>query len=78
MANYVVSDASLSAVADAIRSKGGTSAQLAFPADFAQAIEDIETGGGYSISAVFTQGNNRIFSTDDLDVLRPYLVVTVQ
>lgn len=46
MANYVVSDASLSAVADAIRSKGGTSEELAFQADFVQAIEDIETGGG--------------------------------
>lgn len=39
-------DADLASVADAIRTKGGTSAQLAFPADFVQAIEDIETGGG--------------------------------
>lgn len=39
-------DADLTSVANAIRSKGGTSAQLAFPADFVQAIEDIETGGG--------------------------------
>ena len=39
-------DADLASVANAIRAKGGTSAQLAFPADFVQAIEDIETGGG--------------------------------
>lgn len=39
-------DADLASVADAIRTKGGTSSQLAFPADFVQAIEDIETGGG--------------------------------
>ena len=39
-------DADLASVADAIRTKGGTSAQLAFPADFVQAIEAIETGGG--------------------------------
>ena len=39
-------DADLTSVANAIRTKGGTSAQLAFPADFVQAIEDIETGGG--------------------------------
>lgn len=39
-------DADLASVADAIRTKGGTSAQLAFPADFVQAIGDIETGGG--------------------------------
>jgi hypothetical protein len=46
MANYLTTDTDLTAVADAIRTKGGTSAQLAFPADFVQAIEDIETGGG--------------------------------
>ena len=39
-------DAALSAVADAIRSKGGTSAQLSFPAGFVQAIDAIPTGGG--------------------------------
>ena len=39
-------DADLTSVANAIRTKGGTSAQLAFPADFVSAIEDIETGGG--------------------------------
>lgn len=39
-------DADLSAVADAIRAKGGTSAQLAFPAGFVSAVEAIPTGGG--------------------------------
>lgn len=39
-------DADLTSVANAIRTKGGTSAQLAFPVDFVSAIEDIETGGG--------------------------------
>lgn len=39
-------DADLTSVANAIRTKGGTSAQLAFPAGFVQAIGDIETGGG--------------------------------
>ena len=46
MANYVVSDTSLTAVADAIRAKGGTSAQLEFPAEFVSAIAAIPTGGG--------------------------------
>lgn len=41
-------DADLTSVADAIRTKGGTSASLAFPADFVQAIADIPTGGGGS------------------------------
>ena len=39
----------LTSVANAIRTKGGTSAQLAFPSDFVQAIADIPTGGGSSI-----------------------------
>lgn len=57
MANYVVSGASLRAVADAIREKGGTSEALAFPDGFAQAIEDIETGGGGEWTSDGVAGN---------------------
>jgi len=39
-------DADLTSVADAIRTKGGTSAQLAFPSGFVSAINAISTGGG--------------------------------
>ena len=39
MTDYVVSDGSLTSVADAIRAKGGTSAPLAFPAGFVSAIQ---------------------------------------
>lgn len=39
-------DADLTSVANAIRTKGGTSASLAFPADFVSAIADIPSGGG--------------------------------
>lgn len=39
-------DTDLTAVADAIRTKGGTSASLAFPSDFVSAIAAIPTGGG--------------------------------
>lgn len=39
-------DADLTAVANAIRTKGGTSAQLAFPAGFVSAVQAIPTGGG--------------------------------
>lgn len=46
MANYVVSDTSLGSVADAIRTKGGTSAPLTYPQGFIDAIDDIQTGGG--------------------------------
>ena len=45
MANYIATDTDLTAVADAIRTKGGTSASLAFPTGFVDAIEAIETGG---------------------------------
>lgn len=41
-------DADLTSVANAIRTKGGTSASLAFPADFVSAIAAIPTGGGSS------------------------------
>lgn len=39
-----VLDANLTSVANAIRSKGGTSASLAFPAGFINAISQMETG----------------------------------
>ncbi len=39
-------DSDLTSVANAIRTKGGTSAQLAFPSGFVSAIGDISTGGG--------------------------------
>lgn len=41
MANYIVSDTDLTSVADAIRSKAGTSGTLVFPNGFTSAIADI-------------------------------------
>lgn len=46
MSNYVVTDAQLEDVADAIRAKSGSENPLAFPADFISEIGSIETGGG--------------------------------
>ena len=48
---YVVSGDSFRDVADSIREKGGTSAQLEFPNGWMDAINDIETSGGSSVSA---------------------------
>lgn len=45
-------DADLTSVANAIRTKGGTSASLAFPADFVSAIAAIPTGGGSGITVI--------------------------
>lgn len=52
MANYVVSGADLTAVADAIRSKSGTDAALVFPVGFVGAIGEIIGSGDY-VTAVF-------------------------
>ena len=46
-----VLNAGLTKIADAIRAKGGTSGQLAFPDGLAAAIEAIEAGGGAKIAA---------------------------
>ena len=47
MANeYLVNSADLSAVADAIRTKGGTSDALVFPSGFVSAVQAIQAGGG--------------------------------
>lgn len=47
-------DTDLTSVANAIRTKGGTSASLAFPADFILAIGAIPTGGGGVQSGSYT------------------------
>lgn len=46
MADYLTTDTELTAVADAIREKGGTSASLEWPTGYVDAIDAIETGGG--------------------------------
>lgn len=45
MAEYLVTDTDLTSIADAIRTKGGTSAELVFPAEFVSAIANIPSGG---------------------------------
>lgn len=49
MAKYVVDSTDLTNVADAIRTKGGTSDALVFPAGFVSAVEAITTGGGIGL-----------------------------
>lgn len=46
MASYIVSDTDMTSVANAIRTKGGTSASLTFPNGFVSAIQNIPGGGG--------------------------------
>ena len=49
MAEYLTNTADLTAVADAIRAKGGTAAQLVYPAGFVSAIQAIKAGAVESI-----------------------------
>ena len=44
MADYLTTDTELTSVADAIRTKGGTSFPLVYPNGFVSAIEEISTG----------------------------------
>ena len=50
MAYRKVDEASLTAVADSIRAKGGTTGALAFPDGFVSAVQAIQAGGGGSSS----------------------------
>lgn len=45
MAEFLVKDTSITAVADAIREKGGTTDPLSFPAGMAEAVRNIQSGG---------------------------------
>lgn len=63
-------DSDLTSVANAIRTKGGTSAQLAFPAGFVSAIGDIQTGGTVSVEwanvSEITIGANTISKSSEV------------
>lgn len=60
MADYKVTDTELTSIANAIRTKGGTQAQLEFPTGFVSAVQAIPTGGG----GVETQIYSPIINTD--------------
>lgn len=50
--DYLTNDTDLTAVADAIREKGGTSAALVWPSGYVDAIGAIESGGGGAAATV--------------------------
>ena len=52
MAHYIVSDTGLTSIANAIRTRGGTSAALAYPDGFTSAIDAIPSGGGADLSGL--------------------------
>lgn len=75
MAEYLTNTTDLTAVADAIRTKGGTSAQLVYPAGFVSAIQAIQTGvtpklvvttsAGAAVTAI--KGSKTVSGTADTD-----------
>lgn len=56
MAEYLTNTADLTAVADAIRAKGGTTAQLVYPGGFVSAIQAIQTGDPLHIVVTTSAG----------------------
>lgn len=67
MADYRVTDTQLSSIANAIRTKGGTSASLVFPSGFVSAVENIPTGGGVLISKTISQNGSYSAADDNAD-----------
>ena len=51
MAEYLVQGESITEVADAIREQGGTTAPMSFPVGMAEAVRNIQSGGG-AVSSV--------------------------
>lgn len=64
MSNYLVTDSDLTSVANAIRTKGGTSAQLAFPSGFVSAIGDISAGGGGNVNITQDANGSLVIGKD--------------
>lgn len=61
-------DADLTSIANAIRTKGGTSAQLAFPAEFVSAVQAIPTGGGSGEDTLTKKLDNTLISYENSDL----------
>lgn len=68
MSDYIVDSADLTSVANAIRTKGGTSAQLAFPAGFVSAIENIPSGGASGLTLLGSGTYNKTSDTASISI----------
>lgn len=62
-------DANLTAVADAIRTKGGTTGELEFPSGFVSAVEGIQAGGGGDDSTLLSILDRSITEISSNEVL---------
>ena len=68
-------DADLTSVANAIRTKGGTSASLAFPADFVSAIAAIPSGGGSDETGSFIASGNQSNITISVGAVHSHILI---
>lgn len=78
MSNYVVSDTNLTSVANAIRAKGGTSADLAFPAGFVSAVEAIPTGGGENYIEKLISDSLDSYANESVQTVRTYAFASAE
>lgn len=63
-------DSDLASVANAIRTKGGTSASLAFPQGFVDAVDAIQTGGGGIENALLDGSVSGAYTNSEITSLR--------
>jgi len=73
MSDYKVTDSELTGIANAIRTKGGTSSQLVFPDGFTSAIGAIPTGGG-TIQQLSVNSNGTYTPPSGVDGYAPVVV----
>lgn len=64
MADYLTTDTELTSIANAIRSKGETSAALSYPSGFISAIQAIQTAGTYQSKVISPTESQQIVSPD--------------
>lgn len=69
MADYLTTDTELTSIANAIRTKGGTSASLTYPTEFVSAIEAIPTGGSGETYTVELQTDMKVLDWDTLTLV---------
>lgn len=78
MSDYIVTDTELTSVANAIRAKGETSAQLAFPGGFVSAVQAIPTGITPTGTKQITLTENGTFTEDVTNYASAEITVDVQ
>ena len=74
MADYKVTDTELTSIANAIRTKGGTQAQLEFPTGFVNAVQAIPTGGSAVVQPLSVSQNGVYNPPSGIDGYAPVTV----